>query len=98
MKAKNEQLKTVLVAVAGLLALSLALGGCTTQNALERDFGYSNAHNIAQQTVNPQAGMTVASPTLGLAPKTGVNVLDRYDKSFKSEEKAGTSLKMISGY
>jgi hypothetical protein len=97
-ETKNDRRKTALVAMAGLLAVSLGLGGCTTPNALERDFGHSVAHNIGQQTVNPAAGMTVASPTVGLAPKAAANAMERYDKSFKSEEKAATSLKMISGY
>jgi hypothetical protein len=103
MKAKNELPKTKndrwrQGIWAGMLALALGLGGCAGQNALERDFGHANASNIAQQTVNPAAGMTVASPTVGLPPKAAVNAMERYDKSFKGEEKAATSLKMISGY
>jgi hypothetical protein len=97
-ETKNDKVRTAWFALAGVLAVLLGLGGCCAPNALERDFGHSVAHNIGQQTVNPQAGLTVASPTVGLSPKAAANTLERYDKSFKGEEKAGTALKMISGY
>jgi len=77
----------------GWTALGLGLvwlWGCGP-SALEMDYGRSVRNNIAQQLVNPQAGV---EPTLttGLDPKAGVNVLERYDKSFKEKETPPTAM------
>jgi hypothetical protein len=60
------------------------LGGCGP-SALEMDYGRSVRNNIAQQLVNPQAGLE-ARPSTGLDPRAGQNVMERYDKSFKEKE------------
>ncbi len=81
----------------GRLLLCLAgvlwLGGCTQgtweiyhPNALELDAGNSIRNNLAQTVVNPQAGRTDAV-TVGLDPVAGVNEQEKYDKSFKAEER-----------
>ena len=86
--------KVWLVLVTGLIFLGPA--GCYS-NALEQDFGQSVADNIAQQVVNPQAGL-VPTASVGLSPTAGANTIDQYEKSFKSEEKTGPQLKSISPY
>lgn len=65
-------------------AVWLWLCGCGP-SALERDYGRSVRNNIAQQVINPQAGLA-PTPTPGLDPQAGHNVLERYDKSFKEKE------------
>jgi len=71
-------------------AVWLWLCGCGP-SALERDYGRSVRNNIAQQVINPQAGLA-ATPTAGLDPQAGQNVLERYDKSFKEKELAPTMM------
>ena len=89
---------------AGTIRLALALGallwlaGCYTGAPIaEADYGRSVTNNVAQQVVNPRASQDL-TPAVGLAPKTEQNVLDKYDKSFKAEEKKGQELfKMTTG-
>jgi hypothetical protein len=64
----------------------LGLAGCFPPSALEMDYGNSVHNNIAQQVVNPQAGLN-PKPAVGLAPKAAANTMDRYDDSFKKERK-----------
>lgn len=68
----------------------LGLCGCGP-SALEMDFGRSVRNNIAQQVINPQAGLA-PTPTVGLDPQAGHNALERYDKSFKEKEIAPTAI------
>lgn len=84
--------------LAALLGLAwLILSGCQGPSALKEDFGRSVNNNLAQQVVNPQASRDL-TPAVGLAPKTEQNVLEKYDKSFKPEEKkASEALKMTTG-
>jgi hypothetical protein len=93
-KKSSRHGKVWLVLILGLIILGLA--GCY-QNALEQDFGQSVANNLAQQVVNPQAGL-VPTASVGLPPTVGVYEMDQYEKSFKSEEKTGPSMKSISPY
>jgi len=96
-KSRDRQPQTggrKLILVLGAL---LWLAGCCAPNALEQDLGRSVANNIAQQVVNPQAGFD-PTPAVGLPPATAVNVKERYDKSFKAEEKKPMEMKMITGY
>jgi hypothetical protein len=66
-----------------LLAMAcFCMWGCCGPSALEEDYGRSVANNIAQQLVNPQAGLH-PRPAVGLPPIAGVNEMERYDKSFK---------------
>ncbi len=67
--------------------------GCAP-SALEMDYGRSVRNNIAQQVINPQAGLQ-PTPTLGLDPQAGENVLERYDKSFKEKEIAPTAIPTV---
>lgn len=84
-------------ALAALLGLACLLAGCQGPSALKEDFGRSVNNNLAQQVVNPRASQDL-TPAVGLAPKTEQNVLDKYDKSFKAEEKKGPDLfKMTTG-
>ena len=64
----------------------LGLAGCYPPSALEMDYGNSVRSNFAQQVVNPKAGFK-AKPAVGLAPQAAANEQDKYDKSFKAEEK-----------
>jgi hypothetical protein len=50
-------------------------------------------NNIAQQVVNPQAGFQ-AKPAVGLPPQAAVNEKERYDKTFKEEQK-GLQMKLM---
>ncbi len=75
----------------------LWLGGCSwyppPPSALDTDYGGAVHNNLAQTVVNPRAGNSV-TPAVGLDPASGVNVKERYDKSFKGEEKKGTEMKI----
>lgn len=55
-------------------------------SALEEDYGRSVRNNMVQQIINPQAALDT-SPVTGLPPDAGVNLFDKYEKSFKPEEK-----------
>jgi hypothetical protein len=81
---------------AGRLALGLALlglAGCYPPSALEMDYGNAVRHNIAQQVVNPRAGFHPA-PAVGLPPQAAANEMEKYDKSFKGEEKKALEMKL----
>ena len=67
-------------------AALLGLAGCYPPSALEMDYGNSVRSNIAQQVVNPQAGFN-PKPAVGLSPQAAYNEQEKYDKSFKAEEK-----------
>ena len=73
------------------LALGLAawllsgLLGCCGQHT-KLDYGRSVTHNIAVQLVNPEAGQEVYV-TRGQSPEAAVNAYDKYNKSFKAEER-----------
>jgi hypothetical protein len=81
--------------------LALALGallwltGCGA-TALEQDYGRSVTNNLAQQVVNPRAGLD-PTPAVGLDPKAGVNLQDKYDKSFKKEEQPALPVTITTG-
>ena len=71
------------------LTLGVALlgsAGCYPPSALEMDYGNSVRNNIAQQVVNPRAGFN-PKPAVGLSPQAAYNEQDKYDKSFRAEEK-----------
>ncbi len=80
------------------MVLVLALGwlGCSTPNALEQDYRNSVHNNFAQTVANPRAGQDT-TPPVGMGPKAAVNSMERYDKSFKGEEKK-TEMKVIAPY
>ncbi len=71
----------------------LWLWGCYPPSALELDYGNSVRNNIAQQVVNPRAGYEPA-PAVGLTPQAAANELDKYNKSFKTEEKKTLEMKL----
>lgn len=78
------------------LALGMALlglAGCYAPNALEMDYGNAVRNNIAQQVVNPRAGFKPA-PAVGLPPQAAANEMERYDKTFKGEEKKTLEMKL----
>ncbi|MEJ2673158.1 MAG: hypothetical protein P8168_13355 [Deltaproteobacteria bacterium] len=69
------------------LALGVALlwlAGCYPPSALEQDYGNSVRNNIAQQVVNPRAGLD-SKPAVGLPPQAAVNEMTTYDNSFKAK-------------
>ena len=77
-----------------MVGLALAgAAGCQTPTPLELDYGRSVRHNLVQQLVNPRAGLEPA-PAVGLPPQAAANEMERYDKTFKGEEKAATLLKL----
>ena len=71
----------------------LGLAGCYPPSALEMDYGNSVRSNIAQQVVNPRAGYN-PKPALGLSPQAAAGEQEKYDKSFKAEEKKTLEMKM----
>jgi len=80
------------------LALGLALlglAGCYPPSALEMDYGNSVRNNIAQQVVNPQAGFN-PKPAVGLPPQAVAGEQEKYDKSFKGDEKKSLEMKLLS--
>lgn len=89
-KGKHQSTNRILAL--GLLLLGLA--GCYPPGALERDYGHSVRNNMAQQIVNPRAGLD-PTPAVGLPPVAAANAMEGYDKSFKRpEEKAGMLFKL----
>jgi len=96
-KTKEQRMKIskLLLCLAGVLWL----GGCNTwssrhgPDALERDYGNSVRSNLAQSILNPRAGQN-DTPAVGLGPNAAVNEMERYDKSFKGEEKKSTEMKI----
>ena len=69
------------------LILCLGLAGCCS-SAIQADYGRSVTNNLAQQVVNPQAGLETA-PAAGLTPSASTNLYGKYEKGFKAEEGKG---------
>jgi hypothetical protein len=83
-----------MAALGAALGLVIALvGGCCAPSALEADFTRSVNNNLAQQVVNPTAGLETA-PAAGLTPTSGTNLYGKYEKTFKAEEK-GAAVQLI---
>ena len=83
----------VLGAAACLIA---GLWGCCGKHT-KRDYGRSVTHNLASSLVNPEAGQEVYV-SRGQTPEAAVNAYDKYNKSFKKEEKGlGQMLLQSSG-
>ena len=83
-----------MAALGAVLSLVIALaGGCCAPSALEADYGRSVTNNLAQQVVNPTAGLETA-PAAGLTPTAGTNLYGKYEKSFRAEEK-GAAVQLI---
>ena len=78
---------TMMMRLGGLLSLLVCLGllGCCG-SALEADYGRSVSNNLAAQTVNPEAGQVVRV-SVGQSPEAAAFAIDKYNKSFKPEEK-----------
>jgi hypothetical protein len=79
----------------GLLAAALLLSvtACVGPTTLEQDYGRSVHNNIAQQLVNPQAGLDT-TPAVGLPPQAASNEMERYTKGFKGEDKKTLEMKL----
>jgi len=89
--------KTDILKIVGGLALGvglLSLAGCYPPSALSLDYGNSVRNNIAQQVVNPQAGFN-PKPAVGLPPVAAANQMERYDKTFKGEDKKALEMKLL---
>ncbi len=72
----------------------LALAGCYPPSAIEMDYGNSVRNNIAQQVVYPQAGFK-PKPAVGLPPTAAANEQEKYDKSFKGDDKKALEMKLM---
>jgi hypothetical protein len=92
MDTKVTKVPKVLRRLALGLAL-LGLAGCFPPSALDMDYGNSVRNNTAQQVVNPAAGFN-PKPAVGLPPQAAAGEQEKYDKSFKSEEKKSLEMKM----
>jgi len=73
------------LALALMAWLLFSLGGCCGKHT-QQDYGRSVANNLAAQLVNPEAGRVVQA-SVGQAPEAAVNAYEKYNKSFKPEEK-----------
>ncbi len=91
MREQRPGFRTKMAAL-GLLLMSF--WGCAAPNALEMDYGRSVRNNLAQQVINPRAGLE-PTPAVGLDPKAGEYVLERYDKSFKEKEPPASAIPTI---
>jgi hypothetical protein len=85
MHTKDRKTSRVLRRLA-LGAALLGLAGCYPPSALEMDYGNAVRNNVAQQVVDPRAGFN-PKPAVGLSPQAAYNEQEKYDKSFKAEEK-----------
>ena len=90
----RRPLGIVLLCLIGVLCLA----GCANwdffgPNAIEQDFGNSVRNNVAQSVLNPRAGLN-DTPAAGLSPNAGVNEMERYNKTFKGEEKKPAEMKI----
>ncbi len=92
MDTKETKAPKVLKRLALGLAL-LMLAGCYPPSALEMDYGNAVRNNIAQQVVNPNAGFN-PKPAVGLPPQAAAGEMEKYDKSFKAEEKKSLQMQM----
>jgi hypothetical protein len=93
----HNQEKDLRQGVRKSLALGVALlwlAGCYPPSALELDHGNSVHNNMAQQVVNPRAGFT-PEPGVGLSPQAASNEMEKYDKSFKADEKKALEMKLL---
>jgi hypothetical protein len=93
MQNKPKRTPKALMRLALGVAL-LGLVGCYPPSALEMDYGNSVRNNVAQQVVNPQAGFN-PKPAVGLPPQAAANTMEKYDKSFKTEEKKSLEMKLM---
>jgi hypothetical protein len=91
---ETNRCKTIRGLTLGLALLLLA--GCYPNSAVEMDYGNSVRNNIAQQVVNPAAGFK-PQPAAGLSPQAAANELEKYDKSFKAEDKKTLEMKLGTG-
>lgn len=74
-----------------LAVVLLGLAGCIQASAVDRDWGNSVRNNIAQQVLNPQAGLNT-SPAVGLPPQAAVNEMESYNKSYEPAEREKKTL------
>ena len=97
METANRKPETANRIIRGLLCLGavalLGLVSCAAPTTIEQDYGRSVRNNQAQQVVNPRAALD-PSPAVGLSPTAAANEMDRYNKSFKGEEKKGLEMKL----
>jgi len=95
---KNKEEKTKGMMLLCCLPVLLCLAGCGNwsffgPSAVEQDYGGAVRNEVAQSVLNPRAGQTEAVAP-GLSGTASVINLERYDKSFKGEEKKPTELKI----
>jgi hypothetical protein len=79
--------------------LSSLLGCCGWHKCgknTKLDYGRSVTHNIAASLVNPEAGQEVYV-SRGQTPEAAGNAYDKYNKSFKAEEKKGLMQMLTTG-
>ncbi len=83
----NKTCRMTTWALAPVLAGWLLAGllGCCGKWT-ERDYGHSVTHNLAMQVVDPTAGQEVYV-SRGQTPEAAVNAYEKYNKTFKTEEK-----------
>jgi hypothetical protein len=63
---------------------------------VDQDWGNSVRNNIAQQVLNPQAGLN-PTPPVGLPPQAAVNEMESYNKRFTAESQKATQLQSGAG-
>lgn len=85
MLRKTCRMTTRVLALGLAVWLLAGLLGCCGKHT-KRDYGRSVSHNLASQVVNPEAGQQV-QVSVGQSPQAAVNAYEKYNKSFKPEEK-----------
>jgi hypothetical protein len=90
---KPETARRLALLGLGAAALLLGAAACAGPTTLEQDYGRSVHNNIAQQLVNPRAGLDT-TPAVGLPPAAAANEMERYSKSFKGEDKKSLDMKL----
>ncbi|MFH1595394.1 MAG: hypothetical protein ABIG94_03360 [Pseudomonadota bacterium] len=97
METGNRKPQTANRIFRGLLCLGamalLGLVSCAGPTTLEQDYGRSVHNNLAQQVVNPRAALD-PSPAVGLSPTAAAYQMERYNKSFKGEDKKTLEMKL----
>jgi hypothetical protein len=83
----KQSLKRMAALWVSLFLMAGLAWGCCAPSLVEQDYGRSVNNNLAQQVVNPEAGLETA-PAAGLVPKAGTNLYTRYEKGFEKEAPA----------
>jgi hypothetical protein len=95
----NHDAKALKVTRCLVFGLALVwLAGCYGPSALDRNWGMSVHNNVAQQVLEPEAGLN-PKPAVGLPPQAAANEMEGYNKGFSTKEpqQAFVGMQSLSG-